>query len=153
MFVNHAALAPTVIALWKKGGGDSLVKVAPLGTVPDSRRPIGYCTTLKFVVGRTPAEMERILGLAPESKLGAGADIFKVAPLPRADEFEMKGYSQCPDGLPVDPEAGVTHPLYPPGLGAPQWRLTLPSSRLTLLGRVPRGEIFAFEVRRLPPLP
>jgi hypothetical protein len=152
MFVNHAALAPTVIALWKKGGGDSLVKVAPLGTVPDPRRPAGICTTLKFVVGRTPAQMEAILGLAPDSTFGAGADIFAVAPLPSADEFEMKGYSPSPDGLPVEPEAGVLHPLYPPGLGAPQWKVAAPQSRLALLARVPRGEIFSFEVRRLPPL-
>ena len=75
MLVNQAALAPTIIALWKKRGGGQprQGRSARDGAGPEP--PVGYCTTLKFIVGRTPAEMEGMLGLAPESKLGAGADI------------------------------------------------------------------------------
>lgn len=154
MPVNHAALAPTIINLWRRRGPDTLVKVAPIGTRPDPYRAVAYCTTLKYIIGRTPAEMELILGFAPNSKLSGGVDVSTIEPLPRPDEFELRGYSQCPAGLATDDPAYVSHPLYPPGLGAPQWDLAgVSQARLKLLIRVQRGEVFSYDVKRLAPLP
>ena len=76
MLVNQAALAPTIIALWKKRGPDTLVKVAPLGTVPDPNLPVGYCTTLKFIVGRTPSQMEAVLGARAGQQVRGGSRRF-----------------------------------------------------------------------------
>jgi hypothetical protein len=97
--------------------------------------------------------MEAVLGLAPDSKFGAGVDVSIIDPLPGPDEFEMKGYSPVPDGTCIDPVGGVSHPLYPPGLGAPQWTLSPRArSRLVLIARVPPGEVLAYETRRLAPI-
>ena len=151
---DQCRLAALAMSVWKRGGLDTLVKVASFGTVPDAARPVGYCTTLKYLVGRTPAEMEPIIGLAEGSKLLAGAEIFRVAPLPEAGTFELRGYTQCPGGIPTDAPGYVAHPIYPPGLGVPQWDLArVPQSRLVWLARVPRGQPFRYEVRRLPPVP
>lgn len=142
------------LSVWRRGGADTLVKVLPLGADPDEARNVGYCTTLKYIVGRSPAEMERIVGLAEGTKLVSGAEVFTVAPLPRVGEFELRGYTQCPGGVPTDAPGYVAHPIYPPGLGAPQWDLARVSqARLVRLARVPRDKVFAFEVRRLPPVP
>ena len=93
-------------------------------------------------------------GLAPNSKLSGGTDISTVEPLPGPHEFELRGYSQCPAGLATDDLAYVSHPLYPPGLGAPQWDLAgVSQARLKLLTRVQRGEFFSYDVKRLAPLP
>ncbi|MDP4024916.1 hypothetical protein Q8W71_19990 [Methylobacterium sp. NEAU 140] len=151
---DQGRLAALAQAVWRRGGLDTLVKVAPFGTVPDPARPIGYCTTLKYVVGRTPAQMEGIVGLADDSKLRAGAEIFTVAPLPAPGEFDLRGYTQCPGGVPTDAPGYVAHPIYPPGLGAPQWDLArVPQSQLVWLASVPRGQTFRYEARRLPPIP
>ena len=151
---NQAALASLAISVWKRGGLDTLVKVLPIGMTPDASRPVGYCTTLKYIVGRTPAEMEQIVGFAPDSKLMGGADIFVVRPLPSASEFTLKGYTQCPGGIPSDAPGYVSHPMYPPGLGAPQWDLNgVPQSRLIQIASAQAGLTFSFEARRLPPVP
>jgi len=77
----------------------------------------GFVTCYKFVAGRTLEETERILGL-PAGELAAGAYFYEFLRLPTKDEFELKGYSQCPDGKPWEPGS-----KYPPGLGAAQWRI------------------------------
>lgn len=77
----------------------------------------GFVTCYKFVGGRTLPEAEQILGL-PAGELAGGAYFFEFLRLPAAAEFELKGYSQCPDGKPWEPWG-----KYPPGLGAAQWRV------------------------------
>jgi hypothetical protein len=135
--------------LWRRGGLDTLVKVMPFGTVPDPRLRIGYCTTLKYVVGRTPAEIESIVGLAPSTKLGRGAEVFTVRPLPGIAEFDLKGYTQTPGGVPTDSSVYVAHAGYPPGLGAPQWDLArVQQSRLLHLASVPAGRTFSIEIAK-----
>ncbi|HKM73406.1 MAG TPA: hypothetical protein VJX94_25655 [Stellaceae bacterium] len=142
-------LKAMAIEFWKRGGLDTLVKVCPLGTTPDPGRRTGYCTTFKFIVGRTPLEIEEIVGLARGSKLTIGADIFVVDPLPMPPQFELRGYSQCPAGIPTN-----AHPGYPPGLGAPQWELSgYPQSGLKLIASVPAGQRFTYQAARLPPRP
>ena len=151
---DQARLSGLALSVWRRGGLDTLLKAAPLGTVPDPARAVGCCTTLKYLAGRTPAEMERIVGFAEGSKLLSGVEIFMIAPLPEPGEFELRGYTQCPGGVPTDAPGYVAHPIYPPGLGAPQWDLArVPQSRLVWLARVPCGQPFRYEARRLPPIP
>ena len=84
--------------MWQRGGLDTLVKARPHGAIPDPSRTTGYCTTFKFIVGRTPVEIEEIVGFARGSKLVAGADILVIDPLPLPPQFELRGYSQMPGG-------------------------------------------------------
>ena len=142
-------LKAMAIALWRKGGMDTLVKVVPLGRTPNKDRTIGYCTTFKYVVGRTPAEMEATVGFRAGSKLAGGASVFLVTPLPNAAQFRLSGYSQTPEGVPTDVKA--PHPDYPPGLGVPQWELTSASqANLRLLADVAPGQKFIYPVAKLP---
>ena len=71
-------LKQMVVVMWRAGRGDTLVKIVPRGQVPDSERMIGYCTTLKYVAGRTPDQMESILGFRAGTKLQNGADIYRT---------------------------------------------------------------------------
>ena len=98
--LDTAKLKSIAISLWKRGGMDTLVKVAPKGTKPNPALTVGYCTTFKYVAGRTAAEIEEIVGLSRGTKLASGADIFVVDPLPQPSQFELRGYSQCPAGWP-----------------------------------------------------
>jgi hypothetical protein len=77
----------------------------------------GFVTCYKFVGGRSLDEVERILGLRL-GDLAAGAYFHEFQMLPMVDQFELKGYSQCPDGQNWTPASD-----YPAGLGAPQWRI------------------------------
>jgi len=145
-------LKAMVIALWRRGGGDTLVKASPIGMVPNAGFSIGYCTSIKYLIGRTPPEIEEAVGLARGSKLAVGADIFVVDPLPLPGQFEMRGYSQTPAGIPVTP-ATPYNPAYPPGLGLPQWELTrYPQSGMRRIASVLAGQRFTFPVSTLPPV-
>ncbi|HET9904796.1 MAG TPA: hypothetical protein VFQ27_13960 [Xanthobacteraceae bacterium] len=143
-------LKQMAIAVWQRGGLDMLVKVMPYGAKPNPAYSVGYCTTLKYVLGRAPGQMESIVGLAPGSKLVHGAEIFTVRPLPSAGEFDLKGYTQTPAGVSTSDPAYVPHPGYPPGEGVPQWDLArVPQSRLIHLASVPAGAVFHHSM--LPP--
>jgi hypothetical protein len=148
--LNVDALKAVVIERWREGGMETLVKVMPKGSRPSPEHVIGYCTSIKFVVGRTPLEMEAILGFAAGTKLALGAEIYMVRPLPTAMQFELRGYTQLPGGVPVTP----AHPVdrrYPPGLGAPQWELTgYPQSGLHYIATVIPGERFSCRISNLP---
>jgi hypothetical protein len=148
--LDTAKLKAIVIEMWKSGGMDTLVKVAPKGTAPDASRTSGYCTTFKYIVGRTPSEIEHIVGLAIGSKLVGGADVFVVDPLPLPTQFELRGYTQCPGGVPTDAPTYVPHPGYPPGLGAPQWELSSYSQAgWSRIATVEPGTIFVYPVSKL----
>jgi len=54
----------------------------------------GFITCYKFIGGRSLEQAERILGL-PTGEFLAGAYMYEFMRLPTADEFELKGYSQC----------------------------------------------------------
>eukprot|EP01037_Dinobryon_pediforme_P012874 gene12874-12973_t len=126
-----------IIEMWQEGGGNTLVKVMPRHFKPEHTKSIGYCTTIKFVAGRTPEEMEIILGFKAGSKLMNGAGVYRVDPLPSPDQFEFRSYSYLPAGVPQI-DGKVLNPDYPPGSGAPQWELTeYPQSGLRLLAELP----------------
>jgi hypothetical protein len=146
--LDEHRLKQMAISLWHQGGMNSLVKVSPRGRSPNDLN-IGYCTTFKYVVGRTPAEMEAIVGFRIGSKLVEGAAIFLVRPLPGPAQFRLSGYTQTPEGISTAIKA--PHTDYPPGLGVPQWELVGHSQKALLpLAEVKPGEKFAYPVARLP---
>ena len=133
--IDPAITKKLAIESWEKGGGNQLVKVVSpeRGATPTVA---GWVGELKFVEGRTPAEMEKILGL-PKGELANGAIIQRLDQIPKAEQFEPRGYTQRPGGAEFNPKA----PKYPPGLGAPQWIVTEPIPA-TKIGEVKPGEVF-----------
>ena len=114
--LDEQRLKQMAISLWRRGGMDSLVKVAPRGRSPNDVLNIGYCTTFKYVVGRTPAEMEAVVGLRIGSKLAGGASIFLVRPLPGPDTIPFERLYA--DAGRNSTAIKTAHPDYPPGLGS-----------------------------------
>ena len=148
-----AKLKVQVTAMWRKGGGDTLVKAMSRGRQPAEGRMIGYCTTIKYLAGRTPGQMEDILGFRRDTTLKDGAEIFLVSPLPAPDQFVFRAYSYLPAGKPQI-DGRVIHEDYPPGSGAPQWELDgYPQSGLRWLRTVLPGEQFVIRYASLPTNP
>jgi hypothetical protein len=124
-------------SLEKDQGG----KIARLG---------GYFTSLKNVITRTPDEMEDILGYK-KGTFSAGVSIWKFNELPKPEQFDLRGYTQCPNGKPFKGswmtrsdqkrmiyfDKNGNEPDYPPGLGVEQWRVAegvqLPATELQRL--------------------
>lgn len=152
MELDEIKLKAMAMSSWMNGGMDSLVKVFPKGYIPIPGQPIGYCTQFKFLAGRTPEEMEPMVGFGANTKLSAGAEIFVVNPLPKLHEFALRGYSHLPDGKPTPPDFRVDpRDPYPPGLGAPQWQLLFhDQSHLTWLASLNLGQRFQYMSARLP---
>ena len=111
-----AVLKREAVAYWELNPLNRPVKVTSLVRDPMFWAE-GFVTCYKFIAGRTLAEAERILGL-PNGELAAGAYFYEFMVQPTVEQFELKGYSQCPDGQPWTPSS-----RYPPGLGAAQWRI------------------------------
>jgi hypothetical protein len=144
--LDVSKLKQIAIATWRKGRDDTLVKVMPVELKPSASMKIGWCGTLKFIVGRTPEEMGRTLGIA--TKLLGGVSVYLVMPLPQEHEFVLGGYSQLPGGIPADEQE--RNPEYPPGLGAPQWYVTAFQNRLVHLATVPKSTRFAYPITSIP---
>lgn len=140
--IDEPRIKEEIIAMWRRGGGDAPAKVMPAGLLARADLQSGYITQLKFLIGRTPAEMEAIVGFRAGSKLAGGADIYSLPILPRAGQFAFRGYSNTSGGVsvterPFDPD-------YPPGSGCPQWELIdYPQTMLSLLKTVPPGVRFS----------
>jgi len=98
---------------------DQPVRVIPFSGTPPAFAS-GYFTQQKFIWGKTPEEMERILGIIDKLKHGACVLQF-LAPL-KASDYENKAYSYLPNGKEYKPDPNEK--MYVPGKGAPQWRLT-----------------------------
>ena len=98
---------------------DQPLKVLPaIGEPPKVAR--GYFTQQKFIWGKTPEEMEAILGILGKLRRGAYIVQFE-APLKPTD-YENRAYTYLPDGKEYKPDPAET--VYLPGSGAPQWTLT-----------------------------
>ena len=149
--LNTAKLKKAALDVWKTGGPNTLVKVAPKGTVAGDY-PIGYCTTFKYVNGRTPAQLADVVGIAQRTKFLHGVEIFLVAPLPHEHEFSLRGYTQLPGGVATNDPAYKPHDVYPPGQGAPQWDVDKVKQRNNLvhLASVAEGERFVMNPGKLP---
>ena len=124
------------LAYWRESHLNRPVKITALARDPQFWAE-GFITCYKFVGGRTLAEAEKILGLK-SGELAAGAYLHEFLALPTEDQFELKGYTQTPDGRNWTPRSD-----YPPGLGAPQWRI-LPNTYIAsrVAAAVPRGGRF-----------
>ena len=147
---DEARLKTQVTEMWRQGGGNTLAKVMSKGLRPNDARMVGYCTTIKYLAGRTPAQMESILGFRQGTKLAGGAEIFLVSPLPAPDQFAFRSYSTLPAGV-AQVGGKVLNDDYPPGSGAPQWELDrYPQSGLHWLQTVLPGETFVIRYAGLP---
>jgi hypothetical protein len=115
---------------------DQPVKVAPsIGEPPRVVR--GYFTQQKFIWGKTPEEMEVILGIF--GKLRRGAYILQFeAPLKRED-YENKAYSYLPGGKEYKPDPNEK--VFLPGKGVPQWTLTR-DILVKCIARLHPGQVF-----------
>ncbi len=120
----------------------------------------GYFTCLRPLNGKTPADMESILGFQ-DGTFSSGVSVWRLDALPGPADFELRGYTQTPGGESFDgvvvrrsdrsrPEF-FTHdgaPVkFPPGGGVEQWELRkgflAPAKELA---RVPPGARFIRQV-------
>jgi hypothetical protein len=108
---------------------------ARLVKVTESTRPIrtrdgkpvctGYFTEEIWVFGKTPAELERQLGM-PAGAYRDGVKIWHITQFPNVDEFDIRAYTHLPDGKPYRPNPDPSKTDYPPGLGANQYAILPP---------------------------
>jgi hypothetical protein len=87
--------------LWSLRGPNRVVKVLPsTGDVASSLG--GYITVGRFLLGKTPRQIERDLGLRSGS-LRDGARIYKFSRLPGVSEYEYDLTADHPGGLVYSP--------------------------------------------------
>src|ERR1700674_5076742 len=106
--------------MWALRGPSQIVKVLPSsgGAAPQLG---GYITLGKFLLGKTPQQIEEALGL-PSGSLGSGARIFRFTRLPMIGEYEYELTALHPGGLAY--AQGHSDPAYPPGNRMiHQWRI------------------------------
>lgn len=98
----------------------------------------GWITSEIFLLGKTPEDMERLLGFdnrPGHEYLLNGIDVFEFTRPIREGEFELGGaYTYLPGGKPWDGK----DLRWPPGLGAPQWKLIV-EIPCVFIKTVPRG--------------
>jgi hypothetical protein len=114
--LDEAKIKEGALAYWRKEPRNKPVKLTSVSFEPMFWTE-GYITCHKFIAGRTLEEAEQILGFQ-KGEFGRGAQLHKFLRFPTAEEFDLRGYTQCPDGKAWTPASD-----YPPGLGAPQWKV------------------------------
>lgn len=106
---------------WRPTGLNRPIKVVP------AERPLesdvgGYFTLGKYLLRKTPEEIERDLGL-PRDFLKYGARLYKFTRLPQVSEYEYELTADYPDGL-ADQGPFPRKIYYPPGSRKiKQWRI------------------------------
>jgi hypothetical protein len=91
-----------------------------IGAKPESAVG-GYITLGKFLLGKTPRQIEQALGLQP-GYLAAGARIYRFTRLPTVSEYTYELTTQYPDGLAYN--AAHSDPRFPPGSRViHQWKI------------------------------
>ncbi len=120
---------------WALSGPKRLIKVVALPHLPASSLT-GYVGLEKVLVGKTPHQIERTLGL-PSNELRSGCRVYRFKRLPLAHEVDYELTADHPDGLAFNVnalnEARAQRSLcsamprikvYPPGARhVHQWRL------------------------------
>jgi hypothetical protein len=126
---------------WSLEGGSRLVKVVRLATVMNierANRAVGYVTQEKFLLGKTPQQIEIALGLPPLS-LNRGCRIFRLQRIPQRGEYSDELTADKPGGLAFNPaeweEKRIRYDqdkslnelsYYPPGdKRIPQWDVSV----------------------------
>lgn len=85
---------------WAVRGTSCIVKVLPIWV--NASHLSGYFTLGRFLVGKTPAQIQIALGLE-QNKLIDGAKVFKFKRLPFAHEVEYELTADYPGGLKYNP--------------------------------------------------
>lgn len=115
---SEQVLKELAIEKWSRGGLERPVKVVALHRGPLTAVR-GYITQEKNIKGQPLREIESRLGL-PAGALAAGAHVMALNRAPRANEFELRSYTNLPGGQRYR-QGGQ----YPSGSGVPQWELSL----------------------------
>ena len=106
--------------IWSLRGPNQIVKVLASGGTAASMLG-GYITLGRFLLNKTPAQMELALGL-PRRYLASGARIYRFVRLPQSSEYEYELTAEFPGGLAYNP--AFSNPSYPPGSRTiHQWRI------------------------------
>ena len=119
---------------WSLKGPSRIVKILQIG--PSRPRALhGYVCQEKVLLGRTPFEIERNLGL----KLGylqSGCGVYALQRLPLTCEYEYELTTAQPGGLAFD--SVISNPDYAPGHPfIHQWRLLVDIPAFHLLDLLP----------------
>jgi len=105
---------------WSLTGPNRIVKVVPLTMGPATSLG-GYITVGRFLINKTPREIERDLGLN-QNFLLSGARIYRFTRLPMTHEYDYELTALHPGGLAFNP--AHSDPSYPPGSPViHQWRI------------------------------
>lgn len=105
---------------WTLTGPNRVVKVVPRARAA-SATVGGYITQGRFLVGKTPEQIEKALGL-PHGFLKSGARIYSFKRLPMVSEYDYELTTQYPGGLAFNPVH--SDPMYLPGHHAiQQWQI------------------------------
>jgi hypothetical protein len=137
---HEKKLKELAIESMNRPGIHRLVKVVPHqpGRLP-ALRIGGWVTQEKFIIGKTPEDVERILGFdgrRGQEYLPHGFDVYVITRPIQEDDSDLKGaYTYLPAGHEWD---GVDR-RWPPGLGATQWQLKREVD-CRLIKTVPRGQ-------------
>jgi hypothetical protein len=130
--------------MWSLRGPNQIVKVLQAGGSAASALG-GYITLGKFLLNKTPAQIETALGL-PSGYLAKGARIYHFTRLPQTSEYEYELTAAFPDGLAYNP--AHSNPSYPAGSRTiHQWRIKpgiqIPVDSAKFLDLKP-GQIFPY---------
>jgi hypothetical protein len=139
---SHEAVRREV---WSLKGPNQIVKVVPGGGPPAAALG-GYITLGRFLLNKTPVQIEVALGLPP-GYLARGARMYHFTRLPLTWEYEYELTAQFPDGLAYNP--AHSNPSYPPGSRAiHQWRIKpgvqIPVDPTNFLDLKP-GQVFPYD--------
>jgi len=122
---------------WSLTGPLRIVKVTPRER-PLPKQVHGYVCLEKSLLGKTPPEMETLLGL-PSGMLAGGCRVFRLKRLPMGHEVDYELTARYPAGLAFNP--AMYDLRYAPGSDAVhQWclRADIPVAPLVSLGPAER---------------
>lgn len=131
--------------IWSLNGPNRVVKVR--GRNSGSPCTLGgYITVAKFLLGRTPQQIEHALGF-PRGYLNTGARIYRFTRLPMAHEVEYDLTTAYPGGLAFNPAQSNT-PYLPGHQAIHQWRIKdgvqIPVDEADVLDLAP-GRVFPYD--------
>ena len=66
----------------------------------------GFVTRERWIIGKTPREMESLLGFRP-GRMAQGAGVYALDRLPQASEFDFAGYTHLPSGMSISEAAAA----------------------------------------------
>ncbi|WP_144766554.1 hypothetical protein [Methylobacterium dankookense] len=107
----------------KSVGAGKLVRVT--NPVDERNTAKGYFTIWTALAGKDTDEIRKTLGLK-DTDLITGAFVYKLLRVPEPHEFEVRGYTTLPDGIPLKAGEKTDAAGFPAGTGALQYTLVNP---------------------------